>query len=102
MLYLILAVLGVVLKAADCITTYIGIEKYSAKELNPIASWTFKKFGLKPTLVVYFVIVVVCLGILFSTQALYSLIILDILMAVVVVNNLYRLIRRHQGAKERQ
>lgn len=104
MLILLMAI-TVILKWFDCITTYIAINHKGRKvEKNPFARFLMNKFGVIQTLVLIMGIHTTIVSTVAIPLALFDnpvlFIIINGLLILVVINNLYQLKRNNISWKE--
>jgi hypothetical protein len=95
----ILALLTVIVSAADHWTTYLCLRApvpgWRVAEANPVADWLFQTFGLVPGLLLDTVVTLAAVGFLLSTTAIPRtlratfLAVVVVWTAVAVVNNMH-------------
>lgn len=82
----VLAGMFLLLNLADAITTYIVVQHYKGKELNPVLRWPMRKIGVVPTLVVKMVLAAVLAY--YMLPHTWALVVTNVMFALVLVNNI--------------
>ena len=86
-------ILGLLLKSMDLFTTSLIVSLFGIDlEVNPIVRMLFEHLGISISVIINLIIFVIAITVLLKKKYIRTLILVNLIMSVVVINNIYNLI----------